>query len=172
MVISGGVNIYPAEIEMALLAMTGVRDCAVFGIPDEEFGEKLCAHIEPDPEMLFSAGEVAAFLRERLADFKVPRVIKFETTLPREDSGKIIKRKLRELYWAGGAEDLERPERLAVTDEPLARQMYPFAFVFDDPADYPRAPAVPLEDRQGGIGVLLRDEDAKADPHVEDLEHL
>jgi long-chain acyl-CoA synthetase len=86
---------------MALPAMRGVRDCAVFGIPDEEFGEKLCAHIEPDPEVPFgAAAEVAAFLRERPADFKVPRVIKFETALPREDSGKIIKRKLREPYWA------------------------------------------------------------------------
>jgi long-chain acyl-CoA synthetase len=100
MVNSGGVNIYPAEIEMVLLAMPGVRDCAVFGIPDDEFGEKLCAHIEPDPEVLFGAAEVAAFLRARLADFKVPRVIKFETALPHEDSGKIIKRKLREPYWA------------------------------------------------------------------------
>jgi long-chain acyl-CoA synthetase len=100
MVISGGVNIYPAEIEMALLATPGVRDCGVFGIPDEEFGEKLRTHIEPDPAVLFGAAEVAAFLCERPADFQVPRVIKFETTLPREDSGKIIKRKLRELYWA------------------------------------------------------------------------
>jgi len=100
MVISGGVNIYPAEIEMALLAMPGVHACAVFGIPDEEFGEKLCAHIEPDPAVPLAAPEVAAFLRGRLADFKVPRVIKFETALPREDSGKIIKRKLREPYWA------------------------------------------------------------------------
>jgi len=99
MVISGGVNIYPAEIEAALLAMPGVRDCAVFGIPDEEFGEKLCAHIEADPEAPLSAAEVTTFLRGRLADFKVPRVIKFETALPREDSGKIMKRKLRELYW-------------------------------------------------------------------------
>jgi long-chain acyl-CoA synthetase len=100
MVNSGGVNIYPAEIEMVLLAMPGVRDCAVFGIPDDEFGEKLCAHIEPDPKAPPAAGEITAFLSERLADFKVPRVIKFETALPREDSGKIIKRKLREPYWA------------------------------------------------------------------------
>jgi long-chain acyl-CoA synthetase len=100
MVISGGVNIYPAEIEMALLAMPGVQDCAVFGIPDEEFGEKLCAHIEPDPKAQLSATEVANFLRGRLADFKIPRVIEFATALPREDSGKIIKRKLREPYWA------------------------------------------------------------------------
>ena len=101
MVISGGVNIYPAEIEMALLAMPGIRDCAVFGIPDEEFGETLCAHIEPDPAAPPGAAEVAAFLRERLADYKVPRVIELATALPREDSGKIIKRKLREPYWVG-----------------------------------------------------------------------
>jgi long-chain acyl-CoA synthetase len=100
MVISGGVNIYPAEIEMALLAMPGVQDCAVFGIPDTEFGEKLCAHIEADPSVPVSADQIAGFLRGRLADFKVPRVIRFDTALPREDSGKIIKRKLREPYWA------------------------------------------------------------------------
>ncbi|MBV8132949.1 MAG: long-chain fatty acid--CoA ligase, partial [Alphaproteobacteria bacterium] len=76
------------------------HDCAVFGIPDEEFGEKLCAHIEPDPKAPLAAAEVTAFLRARLADFKVPRVIKFETALPREDSGKITKRKLRDPYWA------------------------------------------------------------------------
>jgi long-chain acyl-CoA synthetase len=99
MVISGGVNIYPAEIEMALLTLPGVRDCAVFGIPDEEFGEMLCAHIESDPEARLGAAEVAAFLRGRLADFKVPRAIAFEASLPREDSGKIMKRKLREPYW-------------------------------------------------------------------------
>jgi long-chain acyl-CoA synthetase len=99
MVISGGINIYPAEIEAALLAMPGVRDCAVFGIPDEEFGEKLCAHIEPDSAARLDSAEVEAFLRGRLADFKVPRSIAFDAALPREDSGKIMKRKLREPYW-------------------------------------------------------------------------
>jgi long-chain acyl-CoA synthetase len=72
MVISGGVNIYPAEVEMALLAIPAVGDCAVFGIPDDEFVETLWAHIEPDPKAPV-AGEITAFLRERLADFKVPR---------------------------------------------------------------------------------------------------
>jgi long-chain acyl-CoA synthetase len=81
--------------------MPGVRDCAVFGIPDEEFGEKLCAHIETHPEAGLGVVAVTAFLRGRLADFKVPRVIAFEANLPREDSGKIMKRKLREPYWAG-----------------------------------------------------------------------
>jgi long-chain acyl-CoA synthetase len=99
MVISGGVNIYPAEIEAALLALPGVRDCAVFGIPHQEFGETLCAHIEREPGAVLNEVTVHSFLRERLADFKVPRVIRFETDLPREDSGKIMKRKLRDPYW-------------------------------------------------------------------------
>ena len=84
MVISGGVNIYPAEIEAALLALAGVRDCAVFGIPNEEFGEALCAHIEPEPGAVLDEAAVNSFLRDRLADFKVPRVIRFDTNLPRE----------------------------------------------------------------------------------------
>ncbi len=100
MVISGGVNIYPAEIEAALFALPGVRDCAVFGIPHEEFGEILCAYIEPESRAVLDEAAVHSFLRERLADFKVPRLIRFENNLPREDSGKIMKRKLREPYWA------------------------------------------------------------------------
>ncbi|MBV8575404.1 MAG: AMP-binding protein [Acetobacteraceae bacterium] len=99
MVISGGVNIYPAEIEAALLAVPGVRDCAVFGVPDEEFGESLCAHIEAEPGVVPNETAIRALLRDRLADFKVPRVIRFDTNLPREDSGKIMKRKLRDPYW-------------------------------------------------------------------------
>jgi long-chain acyl-CoA synthetase len=99
MVISGGVNIYPAEIEAALIAMPGVHDCAVFGIPHEEFGETLCAHIEPEPAAVLDETAIRLFLRQRLADFKVPRVIRFDADLPREDSGKIMKRKLRDPYW-------------------------------------------------------------------------
>jgi long-chain acyl-CoA synthetase len=99
MVISGGANIYPAEIEMTLLLLSGVRDCAVFGIPHEDFGEALCAYVEPESGAALDEAAVRAFLSERLADFKVPRVIRFETGLPREDSGKIMKRKLRDPYW-------------------------------------------------------------------------
>jgi long-chain acyl-CoA synthetase len=99
MVISGGANIYPAEIEMVLLALPGVRDCAVFGIPHEEFGEALCAVVEPEPGAALDENAIRAFLSERLAGFKVPRLIRFESSLPREDSGKIIKRKLRDPYW-------------------------------------------------------------------------
>jgi long-chain acyl-CoA synthetase len=100
MVISGGVNIYPAEIENALIGMPGVRDCAVFGIPDAEFGEQLCAFVEPESDAGLSADAVRSFLRERLANFKVPKDVEFRDALPREATGKIFKRKLREPYWA------------------------------------------------------------------------
>jgi long-chain acyl-CoA synthetase len=99
MVISGGVNIYPAEIESALITMPGIRDCAVFGIPDEEFGERLCAHIELEAGVELTDDAVRQFLRERLANFKVPKQIEFAQALPREATGKIFKRKLREPYW-------------------------------------------------------------------------
>jgi long-chain acyl-CoA synthetase len=99
MVISGGVNIYPAEIEAVLITMPGVADCAVFGIPDAEFGESLAAHIQPAAGTVMESHDVRAFLRARIADYKVPRVIAFAHDLPREESGKIFKRKLREPYW-------------------------------------------------------------------------
>ncbi len=100
MVISGGVNIYPAEIEAELCAMPGVADCAVFGIPDAEFGEALCAVVQPAPGAARDADAVRAWLRGRLAGYKVPRRVEFADDLPREDSGKIFKRRLREPYWA------------------------------------------------------------------------
>lgn len=99
MVISGGVNIYPAEIENTLIGMDGVRDCAVFGIPDDEFGERLCAYIEPDNGAALTPAAVQDYLKRRLANFKVPRQIEFIDALPREESGKIFKRKLRAPYW-------------------------------------------------------------------------
>jgi long-chain acyl-CoA synthetase len=99
MVISGGVNIYPAEIEAVLHGAPGVRDCAVFGIPDGEFGEKLMAVVEPLEGSALSTQDLRAYLRRHLADYKVPRSIEIGRDLPREDSGKIFKRKLRDPYW-------------------------------------------------------------------------
>ncbi|MBL8383531.1 MAG: AMP-binding protein [Burkholderiales bacterium] len=99
MIISGGVNIYPAEVEAALALMPGVADSAVFGIPDAEFGEAVCAHVQPLPGAALDAAAVRAFLRERIAGYKVPRQVEIAATLPREESGKIIKRKLRAPYW-------------------------------------------------------------------------
>ncbi|MBI1212986.1 MAG: AMP-binding protein [Alphaproteobacteria bacterium] len=101
MVISGGVNIYPAEIEAELLKLHGVADCAVFGIPDAEFGEALCAVVQPQAGANLSIDDVRGFLRDHLAKYKVPKVIEFMSELPREDSGKIFKRKLRDPYWEG-----------------------------------------------------------------------
>jgi len=99
MVISGGVNIYPAEIEAALHAIPGVHDCAVFGIPDPEFGEALMAVVEPQPGVTLDIASVRAQLKISLADYKVPKHIEIQANLPREDSGKIFKRRLRDPYW-------------------------------------------------------------------------
>ena len=102
MIISGGANIYPAEIEAELHKLPGVADCAVFGIPDEEFGESVYAVVQPMPDALLDAGDLQSGLRKVLTGYKVPRRIDFADSLPREDSGKIFKRKLREPFWAGG----------------------------------------------------------------------
>jgi long-chain acyl-CoA synthetase len=101
MVISGGVNIYPAEIEAALQSLPGVADCAVFGVPDDEFGEVLAAAVQPRPGVVLTAEQVQAHLRGLIANYKVPRQVEFHEALPREDTGKIFKRLLREPHWQG-----------------------------------------------------------------------
>lgn len=97
MIISGGVNIYPAEIEAALLSLVDVEDAAVFGIPDEEYGERVAAFIQ----LRNGAARSPAALRDRLkpllASYKIPRHIEFRDDLPRDDSGKIFKRKSERL---------------------------------------------------------------------------
>jgi long-chain acyl-CoA synthetase len=98
MVISGGVNIYPAEIENCLSNLPGVRDVAVFGIPDEEYGEVLAAHVDADPAAGLTEEDVRARVRTHLAGYKVPKVVVFDSDLPREDTGKLFKRRLRERY--------------------------------------------------------------------------
>lgn len=100
MIISGGANIYPAEIEAELHKIAGVADCAVFGVPDEEFGEAVHAVVEPSPGAELSELDVKTYLRGQMAGYKVPKRIEFHHELPREDSGKIFKRKLREPFWA------------------------------------------------------------------------
>lgn len=98
MVISGGANIYPAEIEKVLQTLDGVRDCAVFGVPDEEFGERLVCLVSSVEDL--NGETVTAYLRSHLSGYKVPREILFHRELPREDSGKIKKRLLRDAYLA------------------------------------------------------------------------
>jgi long-chain acyl-CoA synthetase len=101
MINSGGANIYPAEIEAELLKMPGVADCCVFGIPDEEFGEAICAVVQPAPGATLTEQHVRSYLLGQIASYKVPKRVEFHAELPREDSGKIFKRKLREPFWAG-----------------------------------------------------------------------
>ena len=98
MIISGGVNIYPAEIEKALTEFPKINDCAVFGVPDLDLGEKVIAVI--DAEGKISDKDIKIFLRKRVSQEKIPKEIIFDSTLPREDSGKIKKRLLREAYKA------------------------------------------------------------------------
>jgi long-chain acyl-CoA synthetase len=104
MIISGGVNIYPAEVESELAVHPAVGDAAVFGIPHEEWGEEVKAVIEPAPG--YTPGpeltaELLDFLGGRVAKFKLPKSIDYVEKLPRQDNGKLYKRKLRDPYWAG-----------------------------------------------------------------------
>jgi long-chain acyl-CoA synthetase len=101
MVISGGVNIYPREIEDVLITHPKVLDVAVIGVPDPEWGEQLKAIVQLKPGEQATAEEIIAFARERVADYKRPRSVDFVAELPREPSGKLYKRKLKEQYWAG-----------------------------------------------------------------------
>lgn len=101
MVISGGVNIYPAEVEAELIAMDEIADCVVFGVPEPEFGEQLVAVVEKSGAL--SETEIIARLATRLADFKIPKIYEFTRCLPRADSGKINKRRIKEDYLARGA---------------------------------------------------------------------
>lgn len=101
MVISGGVNIYPAEIEHVLINLPGVADCAVFGIPDDEYGEALSAAVIVEPGCALAPDSIKNYLKQHIAGYKVPRRIDLVTTLPRDDNGKVAKRKLRDAFWSG-----------------------------------------------------------------------
>ena len=101
MVISGGANIYPAEVEAALHGHPAVMDAAVIGVPDEQWGESVKGIVQLWPGMSVTADELIAFCDQRLAGYKKPRSIDFVDELPRDAAGKLLKRKLREPYWAG-----------------------------------------------------------------------
>ena len=100
MIVSGGENIYPAEIENALMKHPGIADVAVIGVPDDKWGETVKAVItRSDPELTEDA--VIAFAREQLAGYKIPRSIDWMDAIPRNPSGKILKTELRKPYWEG-----------------------------------------------------------------------
>ncbi len=104
MIISGGVNIYPAEIENVLVTHPKVADAAVFGIPHEDWGEEVKAVIEPAADVDSGealADEILDFCRDKLAKYKTPRSIDFTNEMPRDPNGKLYKRKLRDPYWEG-----------------------------------------------------------------------
>jgi long-chain acyl-CoA synthetase len=103
MIISGGVNIYPAEIEAEFSGHPAVDDVAVFGIPHDEWGEEIKAVVQPapgaEPGPALTA-DLLAFLGDRVARFKLPRSIDYVSELPRDPNGKLYKRRLRDPYWA------------------------------------------------------------------------
>lgn len=101
MLVSGGENIYPAEIENALYQHAAVAECAVFGIPDDRWGEVPAAHVVLTPGATVSEEELIDFCAQKIARFKRPRITKFVDSLPKTPVGKIAKNKLREPYWAG-----------------------------------------------------------------------
>jgi long-chain acyl-CoA synthetase len=102
MIVSGGENIYPVEVENALHEHPGVRDCAVIGVPDVQWGEAVKAIVVSEPETSLDGPELIAFARERIAGYKVPKSVDFVDALPRNPSGKILKKELRRPYWPLG----------------------------------------------------------------------
>jgi acyl-CoA synthetase (AMP-forming)/AMP-acid ligase II len=104
MIVSGGVNIYPQEAENLLVMHPKLVDAAVFGVPNEEFGEEVKAVVQPaagvaaGPEL---EAELIAYCKAHLASYKCPRTVEFDPDLPRDPNGKLYKRRIRERYWQG-----------------------------------------------------------------------
>jgi acyl-CoA synthetase (AMP-forming)/AMP-acid ligase II len=103
LILTGGVNVYPAEVEATLGQHPAVEDCAVFGVPDEEWGETVKAAVVARAGVAISEADLVEWMRERLAHFKCPRSIDLVTDLPREEIGKLKRRVLRDAARSGGA---------------------------------------------------------------------
>jgi len=101
MIVSGGENVYPAEVENALMKHPAIADVAVIGVPDEKWGEAVKAVVVPVTGESPTEAEIITFAREHLAGYKLPKSVDFSDVLPRNPSGKLLKRELREPYWAG-----------------------------------------------------------------------
>ncbi|PWR22430.1 acyl-CoA synthetase [Zavarzinia compransoris] len=101
MIVSGAENIYPAEVESALFGHPAIADVAVIGVPDEKWGEAVKAVVVLKPGAAADAAEIVAFARTRIAAYKAPKTVDFVDVLPRNPSGKLLKRELRKPYWEG-----------------------------------------------------------------------
>jgi len=101
MIVSGAENVYPAEVERALEAFPGIAEVAVIGVPDEQWGEAVKAVVVANPGAALSENEIIEFARTRVARYKCPKSVDIVDTLPRNPSGKILKKELRAPYWEG-----------------------------------------------------------------------
>lgn len=101
MILRGGVNIYPREVEEVLHHHPAVVDCAAFGVPDDRYGERLKAMVEVRAPV--TVDELLEHCHARLSTFKCPEIVEIVTTLPRDPNGKVLKRRLREEHWRGQA---------------------------------------------------------------------
>lgn len=101
MIISGGFNVYPSEIEQVIWAHPAVQDCAVIGVPDDKWGEAVKAVVELNAGQQVSAEELVALCKEKLGSVKAPKSVDFVAALPRSTAGKVLKKDLRERYWQG-----------------------------------------------------------------------
>jgi fatty-acyl-CoA synthase len=101
MIVSGGENIYPAEVENALMGHPAIADVAVIGVPDERWGEAVKAIVVKKPGIEAPPDEIIAYARQRIAGYKLPKSVDFVDTLPRNPSGKVLRKDLRRPYWEG-----------------------------------------------------------------------
>jgi long-chain acyl-CoA synthetase len=101
MIVTGGENVYSGEVEAVIYTHPAVREVAVFGIPDPKWGELVMGCVVLKPGKILSAGELIAYCRRSLANYKIPRRVEFsDTELPKSGSGKILKKVLRERFWS------------------------------------------------------------------------
>jgi len=101
MIVSGGENVYPAEVENALFGHPAIADVAVIGVPDEKWGEAVKAIVVLKPGATATAEELSIFARKSIAGYKVPKSFDMVAALPRNPSGKVLRRDLRAPYWRG-----------------------------------------------------------------------
>jgi len=99
MIISGGFNVYPSEVEQVIWSHPAVQDCAVIGVPDDKWGEAVKAVVELNAGQRVSADELIGLCKEKLGPVKAPKSVEFIGTLPRSPVGKVLKKDLRARYW-------------------------------------------------------------------------